>query len=156
RPPQQIATRAVVATRAPQDPARRLQAAGMPAAASAARASEVRVVQPRQTAHLEASGRGRGFAHEPPPPPASSRERQATMGAQRHASIGSSGAGSGGHTERGLGTPVAPAGAGGRERNHGGRTAPPQHGEHHAARGGAYAYHAPRPPVSHHAMPRQS
>jgi hypothetical protein len=165
RPPQQIATRAVVATRAPQDPAHRLQAAGIPAA-SAARASEVRLVQPRQTAHLEASGRGRVFAHEPPPPPASSRERQAAMGDQqhapmgdqRHASIGSSEAGIGRHTERGLAAPVPPAGAGGRERNQGGRTTPPPHAaaEHHATRGGTYAHHAPRPPVSHHAMPRPS
>jgi hypothetical protein len=144
RPPDAVRNRAVVATRAPQDPARRLQAAGLPAATPASRAPEPRIVQPRQMARAGAGGGRRGFGSEPPPPPASPRERNATVGEQQHAATGVPGGGEGQHADRAPAAPGSPAG-GGSNRTGEAASAP----EHHAQPGGHRA--APPPRETHRA-----
>jgi hypothetical protein len=72
RPPEAIQHRPIVATHPPQDPTRRLSAAGLHPAPVAG-APEARIVHPRPAGPGETAARRGGFVTTPPPPPGGHR-----------------------------------------------------------------------------------
>ena len=147
RPPEGTDKRPMIATRVPQDPARRLQAAGLPAPKEAASTPEARIVQPQHMARAGAAGGRRRFGSEPPPPPGSPRERSTTMGPEQHAAAGGPG-GEGPHTDRGPAAPASPAGGGPSGAASAGA-------EHHAQLEGANPQHPSPRPVEPHPQARR-
>ncbi|MBI3767085.1 MAG: hypothetical protein HY271_01175 [Deltaproteobacteria bacterium] len=148
-PPDRIRNRRVIATRPPQDPSRRLRAAGIETRGPA-RPVEPRVVQPSRARGHGPSERPRGADRMTSPPPPG-RER------------GAAGERGGPSVEHGrYGAPPSPAGERGRvnERNgvnveHGRHAAPPPPEEHEPRleRGGPSVEHGPHaaPPAREHA-----